>query len=416
MQHVKTDTFLEKKYCQKIVKTCHTVEPDIETKRNILKDINNAKFVDNGNTINIGVVYHVCYNDYNKESVDLDIAHVNNILNKDFNKNADNFNNGANIYNYTIPKIKLYSMYKLKPYKRKRRLVRYTRAIRRNRRRFARYRRINRRRTRYNRRIIRINRRIRRINRRRSRSNRIRARYNRRRLAKYRAIDNRVSAYNNLYNNYVARADSTNIQFNVIQTIYKPLNNITSNNISTINQLVKVDGSPAVNAGTNLNVWIVNLDNSLLGYAQFPWDNNVATDGIVISRYAFGKNPSYVDYNLNKTIIHEIGHWLGLYHTFQYTFAGQEGIQDNNDDGVISIGEKTGDLIEDTPIQNAPTYGDPYKNQTTWANTKYRGRTYYHMYMNYMDYTNDKNMFMLTKEQCNKIRLMMNVYRPLYML
>ncbi len=111
-------------------------------------------------------------------------------------------------------------------------------------------------------------------------------------------------------------------------------------------------------------------------------------------------------------MIHEIGHWLGLYHTFQTSFSNQEGVFDNNDDGVISNGEATGDLINDTPLQNNPTYGDPYQDPSSWPSTRYRGKTYYHMYMNFMDYTDDKNMFMFTDEQCMKVRLLLNHYRP----
>lgn len=391
---------------QENIKVCCTVEPDIETKKEILRNITSSKFVDNGETINIGVIYHVCYNGYNKDDVDLDIAHVNSILNKDFNKNADNFNNGADVYQYEIPNVKTYP---LLPYKKRYSYLKITRKIRRNRRLYLRYLRTN-----SKRRVL--NARIDLINRKRKKINRTRIRYNNKVLGKYRNIKNTVDSFNNIYNQYVERAGSLNINFNHIQTIYKPLNNIKTDDISVIDNIVKINGSPAITPDTHLNVWIVNFDNGLLGYAQFPWDTNKLTDGVVVSRYAFGRNPSYQDYNLNKTIIHEIGHWLGLYHTFQSSFSGQDGVFDNNEDGIISLGEKTGDLIEDTPIQSNPTYGDPYLTPTTWANTKYKGKTYYHMYINFMDYTNDRNMFMLTKEQCAKARLMINHYRSSYML
>lgn len=404
--------------CPNIKSVCSTHEPNIEIKRVLVKEIKNAstKFIDNGETINIGVIYHVCYQDYNKESVDLDIQHVNDILNKDFNKNADNFNNGSDVYTVNISKPQLLSLYKMVSYRKRYTYLRITRRIRRNRRLYRRYIRINRRRRVLNRRIDRINSRRRRINRIRQRRNRTRIRINNQRLAQYKSQKNSLGKYEKLYQDYVSKAASANLNFQHIQTVYQPLSNITSDNLNTIDNTVKINGSPAVQPDKYLNIWIVNLNNGLLGYAQFPWDNNVQTDGVVVSRYSFGRNPGYTDYNLNKTIIHEIGHWLGLYHTFQYTFAGQEGIFDNNDDGDISVAERTGDLIEDTPIQNSPTYGDPYKTPKKWPSTRHSNKKYYHMYMNYMDYTNDKNMFMFTEEQCNKVRLMINHYRSNYML
>lgn len=387
---------------------CKTVDPNITKRNDILRDIKNmnTKFIDNGNTINIGVIYHVCYNGYDKSSVDDDINYVNNVLNKDFNQQADNFNNGSNIYKYNPPKLRLY---KLLPYRKRYRYIRITRRIRRRRRLYRKYLRINRRRKRINKRIDLINRRRRRINVRRKKLNNKKIKENR----KYDIIDKRVATYSKLYHDYVNRAGSVNVQFNHVQTIYKPLQNISSDNLNTLDQILKINGSPAIDPTKYLNIWIANLDSGILGYAQFPWElkDKPLTDGVVVSRYAFGKNPSYSNYNLNKTIVHEIGHWMGLYHTFQYTFNDQQGIFDNNNDNIISNGEKTGDLINDTPLQNSPTYGNPYKNKASWPLTQYGGQTYYHMYMNYMDYTDDRNMFMFTKEQSSKIRLMLNHYR-----
>jgi hypothetical protein len=214
----------------------------------------------------------------------------------------------------------------------------------------------------------------------------------------------------------VNRSGSSNIKFHHIKTIYKPLNNITTNNINEINRYVKINGSSNIEPTKYLNVWIVKFDNNLLGYAQFPWDLKYLpeTDGVVISKYVFGKNPKYSTYNLNKTLVHEIGHWIGLYHNFQISFNRQEGIFDTNEDGILSGGEKTGDLVEDTPEQTSPTYGNPYKGK--WPKSKNGNKLIYNMFMNFMDYSDDINLFMFTKEQTKKIRLMLNYYRPLSIL
>ncbi|KAJ3205160.1 hypothetical protein HDU67_009001, partial [Dinochytrium kinnereticum] len=66
-----------------------------------------------------------------------------------------------------------------------------------------------------------------------------------------------------------------------------------------------------------LNVITTGLP-TLLGYAQFPWDvaSKLSTDGIIL-RYSTLPGITESEFNLGHTLIHEVGHWLGLYHTFQ---------------------------------------------------------------------------------------------------
>jgi len=89
--------------------------------------------------------------------------------------------------------------------------------------------------------------------------------------------------------------------------------------------------SPPVEPNRYLNLWIADFNNGLLAYAQFPWDNAPSTDGVVIAKGTFGRKPIYNEYNLNKTMTYEVGHWLGLYYTFQETFAYDGGNIDYQD-------------------------------------------------------------------------------------
>lgn len=75
-----------------------------------------------------------------------------------------------------------------------------------------------------------------------------------------------------------------------------------------------------------INIWIVNKINGNStypgGYAYFPEYNSALTDGLVLQA-------SVVD-GTNKTIVHEMGHFFGLYHTF-YDDANETGCAANTD-------------------------------------------------------------------------------------
>lgn len=139
---------------------------------------------------------------------------------------------------------------------------------------------------------------------------------------------------------------------------------------------------------STLNVWSTNT--GYLGYATFPWWQADAPelDGIVIQ---WGSLPggSIENYNLGKTATHEVGHWLGLYHTFQ---------------GGCS---KTGDEVADTPAQRQPTSGCP-EGADTCKGKKNPGMDPIH---NYMDYSYDSCYNQFTPGQTARAQDAWTAYR-----
>ncbi|WP_400192902.1 GEVED domain-containing protein [Hymenobacter sp. B81] len=138
-------------------------------------------------------------------------------------------------------------------------------------------------------------------------------------------------------------------------------------------------GSDAWPAGQYLNLWVCNLSGGILGYAQFP-GGAAATDGVVILTSAFGKGGSAAaPFNLGRTGTHEVGHWLNLRHIW----------------GDANCGS---DLVSDTPTQQAQNYGCPSFPKRTCGNT-----TNGDMFMNYMDYTDDRCMYMFSTGQSTRM-------------
>jgi len=137
-------------------------------------------------------------------------------------------------------------------------------------------------------------------------------------------------------------------------------------------------------ASKYMNIWSVKLtDNSLLGFAQLP-GGSANTDGVVVSYKYFGSNddPNVSlsgAFNLGRTMTHEVGHYLGLYHTFQ---------------GACS----DGDFCTDTPAIAAYNSGCPTTTPDSCPLS-----TGNDMIENYMDYTNDACMNVFTNDQKSRI-------------
>lgn len=192
---------------------------------------------------------------------------------------------------------------------------------------------------------------------------------------------------------FAGLATNTNIQFCLAQR--DPNGNATTGIVrkqTTVSSFSTNDGvkrassggSDAWPASSYLNIWSCNLGNGLLGYAQFP-GGSATTDGVVVLYSSIGSltNPGTASpYNYGRTLTHEVGHWLNLYHIW-------------GDDNTSCTGS---DLVGDTPNQADENYGCPSFPTVSCSNGPNGD-----MFMNYMDYTNDACMNMFTLGQSSRI-------------
>jgi len=134
-------------------------------------------------------------------------------------------------------------------------------------------------------------------------------------------------------------------------------------------------GVDAWDSNNYLNFWVCNLSGNLLGFATMPGDVEPELDGVVIDFEYFGVNmDSSSPYNLGRTATHEVGHYLGLEHTFYAGCSDWDG-------------------CDDTPSTSSPNYGCPDFPQESCSTID--------MTMNYMDYVNDACMYMFTACQAS---------------
>jgi hypothetical protein len=154
-----------------------------------------------------------------------------------------------------------------------------------------------------------------------------------------------------------------------------------------------------------LNIWVCDLV-EYVGYATFPFlpqlnltdPENSTYDGIVIQTTAFGRNYPNTNFNLKKnynkgrTTTHEVGHWLGLLHTW--------GNVDCSNQLSCVCGD---DYCDDTPPTDGPLTRCVNKISNC-SDTPTRV-----MRENYMDYTPDNCMNLFTLDQIARMKTVLNI-------
>jgi len=151
----------------------------------------------------------------------------------------------------------------------------------------------------------------------------------------------------------------------------------------------------------SLNIYTT-LGDIYLGWATFPkyYKSDPLYDGVVLyyatlpgTGFEISVDPAdepdgLIAYDRGDTATHEVGHWLGLYHTFE---------------GGCS---KQGDRIDDTPAEAEPQFYCAPRDSCTGK--KFPGMDPIH---NFMDYVDDDCMYLFTRDQEDRMRDQWDTYR-----
>ena len=144
---------------------------------------------------------------------------------------------------------------------------------------------------------------------------------------------------------------------------------------------------------STLNIYSCNPSNGILGYATFPtsYDAQPSLDGVVILDESMPGGTAS-PYNQGDTLTHEIGHWLGLYHTFQ--------------GGCGDYSGDSSDFVADTAPEAEPAYQCAPRDSCT-------ADASFDPIFNFMDYTPDSCMYEFTPGQTTRSDLFWQAYRAL---
>jgi len=154
------------------------------------------------------------------------------------------------------------------------------------------------------------------------------------------------------------------------------------------NQDSQMKSALAIDPAHNLNFYTCSPSGGILGYAYLPWSFSESDyrHGVVVLDESL-PGGSAAPYNEGDTGTHEVGHYLGLYHTFE--------------NGCSS----PGDEVADTPYEASAAFGCPVGRDTCAS-------AGLDPIFNFMDYTDDDCMDHFTSNQASRMQTITATYRP----